>query len=430
MSTSVLGMSLCWRLLEEENLDALRDSGLRSEMIRGYAQQVYEYIVSHYREYGRMPTRDTLLGDLEIDPEDDFDPDEPLLYYADRIVANAALKEQREYLKEMRESLQDRDPERIYEGAKKIVRESSWRYGIGGGRLTNLKEAGQSEWERYVRRRDAEDGILGIRSGFDPIDQETGGFQPGGLTTIVARLGVGKSWLALILADRASRQGCKVGFVSLEMEEEAIQLRRRAIAWEIPYRDLKRGELDSATEERLREYLLSGPHPDEPDWFIASSGRVTDIAEAEMFVEETAVDLLIVDGIYLMSEGNSKMPMHERTMLAIRGLKRLGQRKGIHTVATAQFNRNVKKGSMQSGTENIGHSDAIGQDSDNVFGLFRDSDMIEAKQMQLSILKVRDGVPRDIVIDWDFERMSFGVVDSGFDDDLHVDDVDDGSTLF
>ena len=268
---------------------------------------------------------------------------------------------QRKHLKEMGEALADRDPEGVYEEAREIVRECVWTFHLGSGMIADLNKTGKEQWERYEIRKAAEDGILGIRSPWDLLDQETGGFKPGDLTTIVARLGVGKSWLALLLADAAERQGKNVGFVSLEMEVEAIEIRRQAIKYGIPYRDLKRGELDNETEERLKEELLKEKNGG-PRWFIATGARVSTIAEAEMFVEETQCDFLIIDGIYLMNEGDGRMPMHERVMAAIRGLKRLGQRKRIPTSATAQFNRTVKKGSMQAGSEAIGHTDAIGQD--------------------------------------------------------------------
>lgn len=423
---SKVGISFCWQLIEEDDLETIRQTGLTDEMLRGEAQDVFKYIYAFFRDHGQMPLRDTILDDIEVHPDLDFDPPEPCLYYAKRVVDNAAIKSQREHFKEMGEAIRDRDPLEVFEKARDIVKEGVFDYHMGQGRLVNLRVAGNEEWERYLVREAADDGILGIRSPWDRLDQETGGFGPGDLTTIVARLGVGKSWLLIMMACKAAAQGYSVGFISLEMEEEYIQLRRRALKNQLPYKDLKRGELDSEARERLKEELLADPLDDDPNWYIASGGRVTTVAEAEMFVEETQIDALFVDGVYLMNEGGKNTPTHERTMLAIRGIKRLGQKKKIPTFATAQFNRTVKKGSMQAGSESIGHSDAIGQDSNNVIGMFRDKDTREANQMFLSMLKVREGVPIEMTINWDFVTMAFNTVAVGVlgDED---DDEDDGN---
>lgn len=419
---SKVGISFCWQLIEEDDLEAVRQTGLTDEMLRGEAQDVYKYILVFFRDHGQMPLRDTILDDIEVHPDLDFDPPEPCLYYAKKVVDFAAIKSQREHFKDMGEAIRDRDPLEVFEVAREIVKEGVFDFHMGQGRLVNLKTAGEEEWQRYLIREAADDGILGIRSPWDRLDQETGGFSPGDLTTVCARLGVGKSWLLIMMAERASAQGYSVGFISLEMEEEYIQLRRRALKNLLPYRDLKRGELDSETREELKEELLGAPPKDAPDWYIASGGRVTTVAEAEMFVEETGVDALFIDGIYLMNEGGKNTPTHERTMLAIRGLKRLGQKKKIPTFATAQFNRTVKTGAMQAGSESIGHSDAIGMDSNNVIGMFRDKETREANQMFLSMLKVREGIPIEMTINWDFRSMRFDTVAVGVLGDEEDDD--------
>lgn len=424
------GMELCWTLLEEEDLEVIRDAGVKPEFIRGESRPVYEYIINHWRDYGKMPDRETLLQDVDIRPEmEDLDPVEPCRYYADKVVQRAALKAQRSLVREIGQALGDRDPEGVYEAAKDLITESVFDFHLGQGQIQDFTETGQDQWERYLVRKAADGGILGIRSPWDTLDQETGGWLPGALTTIVARLGIGKTWAALMVALAAEEQGKTVGFVSLEMEAEAVEIRRQALKYGIPYRDLRRAELDSETEERLMAELLKEKQ-DGASFFIASSGRVTTIAETEIFAQETNCDLLIVDGIYLMNEGEGRMPMHERVMLAIRGLKRLGQKQRLPTLCTAQFNRTVKKGSMQAGSEAIGHTDAIGQDSDNVLALFRDKELREANMMMFSTLKVREGVPVEMIVNWDFQSMDFTVAeDTGSVGDLDDDD-EDGGLLF
>ena len=41
---SKVGISFCWQLIEDEDLEVVRQTGLTAEMLRGEAQDVFEYI--------------------------------------------------------------------------------------------------------------------------------------------------------------------------------------------------------------------------------------------------------------------------------------------------------------------------------------------------------------------------------------------------
>ena len=68
--------------------------------------------------------------------------------------------------------------------------------------------------------------------------------------------------------------------------------------------------------------------------------------------------------------------------------------------------------------------------SDNVLALFRDKELREANMMMFSTLKVREGVPVEMIVNWDFQTMDFTVAeDTGSVADLDDDD-EDGGLLF
>lgn len=404
---SITGMGLVWRLREEENLEVVRDYGVRAEMLRGPARDAYEYLVKHYREHGVMPSRETIL--YEVDPEDafDYEPDEPCSYYAKSVVRRAALQAQRELIRDIGDAVQDRDPEKVHAVAKEILRAGSRDYLLGTGTVTNAKYTRKERWELFLEAEEAEEGIQGVRSPWETLDKETGGQMPEDLLTIVARLGTGKTWAAILFAIAAEKQGKTVGFISMEMSKKAVERRRDALLYLLPYFDFKRGELDHEARARYQEAMEAPPSEEDPDWFIAAGGRVRDISDAEIFVEETGCDVLIIDGVYLMQSDNPRMPRHERIEEAIRGTKRLAQRKKISVVVTAQFNREVRANALRGEAGSIGGSDAIGQDSDVVLGMFQDETMRNSRQMLIQSLKVREGRPVEIPISWDFTSMNF-----------------------
>ena len=53
------------------------------------------------------------------------------------------------------------------------------------------------------------------------------------------------------------------------------------------------------------------------------------------------------------------------------------------------------------------YTQAIGQDSDDVWGLFIDEVMINEKEMRLDVLKQREGVLAKIMMNWNFDVMDF-----------------------
>jgi replicative DNA helicase len=400
-------------VLREGEADVLQDTAVTPEMFRGESREVYEFIVEHYRSYGVLPKVDTVLAEIDVDEDFIFDTPEPSAFYASKVIDRDALNAQREKVKEIGTAIRERDPKAVHEAAKNVVQVGLDKLQVGNGVLVNLKYNGEERWERYQKLCEADGGVRGFRGPWEPIDNETGGFKAGDLVTIVARLGLGKTFNAILNAVRVSQGGARVGFVSPEMSRSSLELRRDAITYRLPYRDLLRGELDFETSEYYREQLHAAPTDDIPDWFIAAEGRVRDVADAEMFVRDTHIEFLVVDGIYLLNAGNDRAPWHERVMMVTRGLKELALRCQIPILCTAQFNRSVRTGATRGGTEAIGHTDAIGQFSDVIIGMFQDENMRVANQMLLRLLKNRDGSPVELTVNWDLTLMDFSPLTGG-----------------
>ena len=74
------------------------------------------------------------------------------------------------------------------------------------------------------------------------------------------------------------------------------------------------------------------------------------------------------------------------------------------TVATWQFNRGIDFKKNEGGLENIGMSDAIGQDSDIVTALFVDKDMELNRQRMIKMLKVREAMKSEFLVGWYLDR--------------------------
>jgi intein/homing endonuclease len=238
---------------------------------------------------------------------------------------------------------------------------------------------------------------------------------PGTRAFVAEHLVVHNTWLSILNQVCCEKQGARVGFVSPEMTREAIELRRDAVNYRLPYRDLLKGELDFESEQQYHAALFAEAEGSAPDSFIAAEGYVTSVLDAELFAQEREIQILFVDGMYLLNPpgDNGRMAWHERVMHVVRSLKELALKMKIPVFATGQFNRDVRAGSMRAGTESIGHSDAIGQFSDIIIGMFQDENMRVSNQMMLSLLKNREGPPIELLSNWDLIRMDFSEIGVG-----------------
>jgi replicative DNA helicase len=412
-------MSLCWASVAEGTVAAIRDRRLTVDMFKGPARDVFDMIVTHFKLYGSVPTRETILLEFEIEPALIFEPDEPAAYYADAVFKRDTLNEQRKVIKNLGKALEERSPDQIHTIASQLVQIGLARANAHQSPIVNEQTNRADRWARYQGLKGS-GGIRGFRTPWPQIDAETGGLKPGDLWTLAARMGVGKTLVSLaVAAFAAANQHAVVGYVTPEMSLQAMELRRDAIVYRLPYRDLLRGELTTELELEYQRRLAQ-PHDDqdpEAPWYFACEGRVGNVAEVEMFVREHAVNLLVIDGLYLLDDPkvNTKTPWHERVMLIVRTVKQMALRNRIPIIATAQFNRSASPGAARGGTAAVAHSDAIGQFSDVLIGLFQDDAMRASENMQLRMLKNREGRPLDLTIRWDMVGMDFGEVGAARD---------------
>ena len=91
-----------------------------------------------------------------------------------------------------------------------------------------------------------------------------------------------------------------------------------------------------------------------------------------------------------------------------RDLKKVAKNWHIPVFINTQADKNTSK--KGPNLDSIMYTQAIGQDSDDVWALFRDEVMINEKEMQLRILKQREGVLAKIMLNWDFDVMNFSEI--------------------
>jgi hypothetical protein len=91
-------------------------------------------------------------------------------------------------------------------------------------------------------------------------------------------------------------------------------------------------------------------------------------------------------------------------------LQGIAQRRLVPIIGTTQFNRKVKKDTLDAGSDSLGFAYELGQNCDGMIALVQSPEMKSNKKMWLRITELREGEPVSIETNWDFDTMNFDQV--------------------
>jgi replicative DNA helicase len=218
--------------------------------------------------------------------------------------------------------------------------------------------------------------IIGIPSGFPDLDLLTTGFQASDLVVLAARPSVGKTSLALNIAEHASvREGKTVGVFSLEMSKEQLVLRLLSSVASIDSQRLRSGFLEEMDFARIAPAMNA---LSEAPLFIDDTPAISTMelrTKARRLQAERGLDLLIVDYLQLMqATSNSRDANRVQEVSEIsRGLKSLARELKVPVLALSQLSRQPElRESAEPRLSDLRESGAIEQDADLVLFLWRE----------------------------------------------------------
>lgn len=189
--------------------------------------------------------------------------------------------------------------------------------------------------------------IPGLLTGYTMLDKILGGFQDGRFYIIAARPAMGKSSLALGVAQRvAKKHNAKVAFFALEMSNNQLTNRLLSMESGISVSKLNRGEVEPDEWTILLEVAnqMSSLKLYIDD---TSAVSVNDIrVKAKQLMAEDGLDMIVIDYIQLMSGGSARQSNGENRQQEIssisRGLKNLARELDIPIIALSQLSRAVE----------------------------------------------------------------------------------------
>jgi replicative DNA helicase len=243
----------------------------------------------------------------------------------------------------------------------------------------------------------SEGDITGVATGYKEFDKLTAGLQPGDLVIIAGRPSMGKTALAVNIAENAAI-GSKVptAIFSMEMPKEQLAFRMISSLGRVDQSHLRTGRFPDEDWSRINTAVqLMSDAPIYIDDTPALSP--TEIrARARRLKRESGLGLIVLDYIQLMQvHGTTENRATEISEIS-RSLKALAKELRVPIIALSQLNRSVESRTDKKPImSDLRESGAIEQDADLILFIYRDEvynpDTPRKGVADISIAKQRNG---------------------------------------
>ena len=300
--------------------------------------------------------------------------------YAEIVRERAILRKLAEVATEIAENAYNpmgREPSQLLDEAESRVfeiAEQGARSGVGFQDMPPLLTQVVERIDMLYNRENQSD-VTGVSTGFVDLDRMTSGFQPGDLIIVAGRPSMGKTSLAMNIAEHvALESGLPIGVFSMEMG--AAQLVMRML-----------GSVGKLDQHKLRTGRL---HDEEWQKLTHAVGKLND---APIFIDETAalnplelrarsrrlarqhkkLGLIVIDYLQLMSAASEGENRATELSEISSGMKALAKELGVPVVALSQLNRSLEqRPNKRPVMSDLRESGAIEQDADVIVFIYRD----------------------------------------------------------
>ncbi len=251
-------------------------------------------------------------------------------------------------------------------------------FSVSGQRLrpgfVSMKELLKDSFETIQQLYDQGLHITGVETGFVDLDKLTAGFQPAELIIVAGRPSMGKTALALNIAQHVGvRLGIPVGVFSLEMSSDEVVRRMLCAEARVDNHKLRTGYLSEADWPKLT--TAAGSLSGAPVYIDDSPGlSVLEMrAKARRLKSERDVGILLVDYIQMLRGLPNPESRQIEMSLISRSLKELAKELRIPIVAVSQLSRAVEQrgGERRPILSDLRESGALEQDADTVIFVYR-----------------------------------------------------------
>jgi replicative DNA helicase len=217
--------------------------------------------------------------------------------------------------------------------------------------------------------------VKGVSTGFTKFDEKTSGLHAGELFILAARPSMGKTALALNIAQHVATKAKRtVAIFSLEMSKESLLTRMLCATARVDSQRFRAGYLNA--DERRRLQAAASSLVEAPLFIDDTAGiHMMDIhAKVRRLKAEHGLGLVVVDYLQLMS-GRGRFENRNQEISTIsRGMKLLAKELNVPMLVLSQLNRapETRQGDHRPQLSDLRESGSIEQDADLVAFIFRE----------------------------------------------------------
>ncbi len=237
-----------------------------------------------------------------------------------------------------------------------------------------LKEIVSDSIDRLDKLSRAEGDITGIPTGYTEMDEKTAGLQRGDLIVIAGRPSMGKTSLAINIAENAAiGHQIPTAIFSMEMSAEQLSFRMIGSIGRVNQSHLRTGNLSEDDWPRINSavsMMSNAPiYIDDAPALTPTEVR----ARARRLKRKNELGLVVVDYLQLMQvAGTSENRATEISEIS-RSLKALAKEIDIPVIALSQLNRSVEqRADKRPVMSDLRESGAIEQDADVIVFIYRE----------------------------------------------------------
>lgn len=252
-----------------------------------------------------------------------------------------------------------------------ILRISESRVQSHSSTIKDLVKKAISTIEDFHQRQ----GLLtGVGTGFADLDKMTSGLHGGEMIVIAARPSMGKTSLAMNMAEHvAIEQRLPVGVFSLEMTSESLVLRMLCSRSRVNLRNVREGFLAERDFPKLTG--AAGKMASAPLFIDDSSGlSILQLrAKARRMAQQFGIKLFVIDYLQLLHSTARRAENRQQEIADIsNGIKSLAKELHVPIVVLSQLNREIEREKGRPPRlSDLRESGAIEQDADVVGLLYK-----------------------------------------------------------
>lgn len=268
-----------------------------------------------------------------------------------------------------------RDTSELLEHAEQKVFKIAENRQRGQGGFQPVRALLAQAVERIETLFEQEGNITGAATGFTDFDQMTSGLQPADLIIVAGRPSMGKTSIAMNMAENIAIKGDKpVAVFSMEMPGEALAMRMMSSLGRIDQHKIRTGKLDDDEWPRLTSAVTL---LEKTKLFIDDTPALTPTEvrsrARRLMREHGQLGLIVLDYLQLMQSPTSGDNRVQQISDISRSLKALAKELHTPVIALSQLNRNLEqRPNKRPVMSDLRESGAIEQDADLIVFVYRD----------------------------------------------------------